>query len=112
MISNLCHTESPFPFAGRSGRRQPVFPTALIKVMFCTDSITRSLRIPEAEAEQRLRQELAVALYAQGLLSFGKASELAGEDRFRFASILTQRGIARHYGHEELTEDLKYASGE
>ncbi len=76
------------------------------------DSITRSLRIPEAEAEQRLRQELAVALYAQGLLSFGKASELAGEDRFRFASILTQRGIARHYGHEELTEDLKYASGE
>src|SRR2546428_6728669 len=76
------------------------------------DSITRSLRIPEAEAEQRLRQELAVALYAQGLLSFGKASELAGEDRFRFASVLTQRGIARHYGHEELTQNLQDGSGE
>ncbi len=76
------------------------------------DSITRSLRIPEAEAEQRLRQELAVALYAQGLLSFGKASELAGESRFRFADVVTQRGIARHYGEEELTEDLTYAGGE
>ena len=76
------------------------------------DSITRSLRIPEAEAEERLRQELAVALYAQGLLSFGKASELAGDSRFRFADILTQRGIARHYSDEELAEDLKYASGE
>ena len=70
------------------------------------------MRIPEAEAEQRLRQELAVALYAQGLLSFGKASELAGESRFRFADVVTQRGIARHYGEEELTEDLTYAGGE
>ena len=76
------------------------------------DSIVRSLRIPEAEAEQRLRQELAVALYARSLLSFGKASELAGENRFRFADILTQRGIARHYSQEELTEDLTYADGE
>jgi predicted HTH domain antitoxin len=57
------------------------------------DSIARSLRIPEDEAEQRLRQELAVALHARGLLSFGKASELAGSARFQFADVLTQRGI-------------------
>ena len=42
------------------------------------DSIARSLRIPEAEAEERLRQELAAALYANGLLSFGKASRSPG----------------------------------
>jgi predicted HTH domain antitoxin len=76
------------------------------------DSIARSLRIPEGEAEQRLRQELAVALYARGLLSIGKASELAGMSRFLFAEFLGQRNIARHYGEEELTEDLKYANGE
>jgi predicted HTH domain antitoxin len=76
------------------------------------DSIARSLRIPEAEAEERLRQELAAALYANGLLSFGKASELAGVDRAEFASILGHRHIARHYGEEELTEDARYASGE
>lgn len=76
------------------------------------DSIARSLRIPEGEAEQRLRQELALALYAQRLLSFGKAAELSGESRFRFADVATRRGIARHYGQEELTEDLAYADGE
>ena len=68
------------------------------------DSVARSLRIPEAEAEERLRQELAAVLYARGLLSFAKASELAG--------ILTQRQIARHYGHQDMTEDTSYAGGQ
>jgi predicted HTH domain antitoxin len=76
------------------------------------ESIARSLHIPEGEGEQRLLQELAVALYARGLLSFGKASELAGTSRFLFADILTQRNVARHYGKEELSEDLTYADGE
>lgn len=76
------------------------------------DSVARGLRLPEGEAEQRLRQELAVALYARNLLSLGKASELAGTSRFVFADILTQRDVARHYGTEELTEDLTYADGE
>ena len=76
------------------------------------DSVARGLRIPEGEAEQRLRQGLAVALYARGLLSLGKAAELAGAARFLFADLLTERSIPRHYGEEELAEDLKYASGE
>jgi predicted HTH domain antitoxin len=76
------------------------------------DSVARSLRVPESEAEQRLRQELAVALYARDLLSLGKAAELAGVARFLFSDLLTQRNIPRHYGEEELAEDLKYASGE
>ena len=76
------------------------------------DSITRSLRIPEAEAEGRVRQELAAALYASGLLSLGKASELAGVSRFAFSDVLAQRHIARHYGQDELREDLTYADGE
>ena len=76
------------------------------------DSIARSLRIPEEEAEMRVRQELAAALYARGLLSFGKASELAGISRFVFSDVLAQRQIPRHYGEEELNEDTTYASGE
>jgi predicted HTH domain antitoxin len=76
------------------------------------DSVASSLRIPEEEAEQRLRQELAVALYSRRLLSFGKASELAGASRFSFADILTQRDIPRHYGEQELIEDVTYADGE
>lgn len=76
------------------------------------DSVACSLRIPEGEAEQRLRQELAVALYARGLLSLGKGAELAGASRFFFAELLSQYGIPRHYGEEELQEDLKYVCGE
>ena len=76
------------------------------------DSVARSLRLPEAEAEERLRSELALTLYAQSILSFGKATELAGVSRYRFADLPTSRGIPRHYGQEELTEDLAYGRGE
>jgi predicted HTH domain antitoxin len=76
------------------------------------DSIARSLRVPEAEAEQRVRQELAAALYARSLLSFGKASELAGVSRFAFSEIVAERQIPRHYGPEELNEDAGYAGGQ
>ena len=76
------------------------------------DSVARSLRLPEGEAEQRLRTELALALYAQGILSFGKASELAGLSRYHFSDLVARRGIPRHYGEDELAEDLAYARGE
>ena len=76
------------------------------------ESVVRSLRVPEGEVEERLRMELAITLYAQSLLSFGKAAELASLTRFQFADLVTQRGIPRHYGPEELSEDLAYANGE
>ncbi|SPF49275.1 hypothetical protein SBA4_4030004 [Candidatus Sulfopaludibacter sp. SbA4] len=41
------------------------------------DSVARSLRLPDKEVEERLLCELALSLYAQGILSFGKAVELA-----------------------------------
>jgi len=68
--------------------------------------------VPEGEVEDRLRMELAVTVYAQELLSFGRAAELANMTRFQFADLVTQRGIPRHYGPEELAEDLAYANGE
>jgi len=76
------------------------------------DSVTASLRIPEAEMVARLKVELAVALYGQTILSFGKANELAGVGRQRLAELLEQRGMPRHYGRDELEEDSAYARGE
>jgi predicted HTH domain antitoxin len=73
------------------------------------DSIAVSLRLPASEIEPRLRTELAVSLYAQEILSFGKASELAGVSRATFADLLAQRGIERHYAQEDLAQDLAYA---
>lgn len=46
------------------------------------DSVARGLRLPETEAEERLRCELALALYEQSILSFGKATEMAEVSRF------------------------------
>lgn len=60
------------------------------------DTVARSLLIPEEESEGHLGRELAAALYASDLLSFGNASELAGLSRFDFLHVLAKRGIARH----------------
>ncbi len=73
------------------------------------ESIARSLRLPAPEVEPRLRAELAIALYAQGILPFGKASELAELSRFAFADLVSQRNIPRHYTEEDLARDLDYA---
>ena len=73
------------------------------------ESIANSLRLPASEIQQRLRTELAVALYAQGILSFGKASELAELSRFAFAELTEERNIPRHYTEDELTQDIGYA---
>ncbi len=73
------------------------------------DSISSSLRVPPIEVESRLRAELAIALYDQGILAFGKSCELAAKNRFAFAELLGQRGIVRHYGEAELGQDLDYA---
>ncbi len=76
------------------------------------ESIAKSLRLPAPEIEPRLRTELAVALYAQGILPFGKAAELAELSRFAFADLVTQRNIPRHYTEDDLARDLEYARGE
>lgn len=76
------------------------------------DSIARSLRLPENQVEERLLCELALSLYAQGILSFGKAAELASLSRYEFGALLGRRGIPRHYGPDDLADDLNYGRGE
>ncbi|MEA3459720.1 MAG: UPF0175 family protein [Chloroflexota bacterium] len=76
------------------------------------DSVAQAIRLPEERMAQELVVELAIALYAQGLLSFGKARELAGKGKYEFGQLLGKRGILRHYGQEELEDDLTYARSE
>ena len=76
------------------------------------DSVARAIRLPEDRIAEELLEELAVALYAQGLLSFGRARELAGLGKYEFGQLLGERGIPRHYGREELEDDLAYARSE
>jgi predicted HTH domain antitoxin len=52
-----------------------------------------------------------VALYAQNVLSLGKAAELAGVSRLDLNDILAERGIPMHYGQKDIEEDLAHARG-
>jgi predicted HTH domain antitoxin len=71
------------------------------------DDLVEALRVPPDEQLPRLRQELAVRLYQKGLLSFGKARELAEMSKWQFHYLLGQEGIERSYDVEELEVDLE-----
>jgi len=73
------------------------------------ETVVHALRLPESETAERLRTELAAALYERGILPFGRARELAGLGRLAFAHLLCARGISRHYTSEELSDDVDYA---
>jgi predicted HTH domain antitoxin len=73
------------------------------------DSVAQAIRLPEDRISQELLVELAVALYNQGILSFGKARELADMGKYEFSQLLGKRGVLRHYGRDELEDDLTYA---
>lgn len=76
------------------------------------DSVARAIRLPEKQIKENLLVELAVALYAQEILSFGKARELADMPKYEFGRLLGKRDILRHYGQEEFEDDLTYAHSE
>ncbi len=71
--------------------------------------VSLALRLPPEEAESELRKELALALYARGILPFGKARLLAGVGVREFAEMLAARQIPRHYSEDDLQIDLDYA---
>ncbi|MFW6359713.1 MAG: UPF0175 family protein [Chroococcales cyanobacterium] len=73
------------------------------------ESIIEAIQLPENRIESELLKELAIALYSQELLSFGKARELAQMGHYEFSQLVGKRRILRHYTEEELQEDLNYA---
>ncbi|MBK7055472.1 MAG: UPF0175 family protein [Leptospiraceae bacterium] len=74
------------------------------------ESILSTIKIPEKDIEQELKNILAVDLYANGYLSFGIARQLAGLSKYKFGILLTSKSIPRNYTEEELNQDLLYAN--
>ena len=54
-----------------------------------------------------LRRELAIYLFQQGRLSFGKARELAEMDAWAFQQLLGSRAISVHYDVDDYEQDLQ-----
>jgi len=73
------------------------------------DEVYEALQLPQEERPDRLKRELAVSLYTQDILSFGKARALADMTHREFHELLGERGVPRHYGDDELAEDIEYA---
>jgi predicted HTH domain antitoxin len=53
-----------------------------------------------------LKRELAIHLYGQGKLSFGKAREMAGMTVWEFQQLLGTRRIPVQYDIEDYEEDI------
>lgn len=75
-------------------------------VLEISNDVADSLKLPPSERISRLQRELAVRLYQKGLLSFGKARELAQMTKWEFHSLLGDEAIERSYDLEELESDL------
>ena len=58
-----------------------------------------------------LKQELAIHLFQQGRLSFGKAHEMADMTVWVFQQLLGSRGIPIHYGVDDYEEDMTTLKG-
>ncbi len=76
------------------------------------DQVAHAIRLPATEQRQQVMAELAVALYARGILSFGKARELTTFNRMEFGLLLGHRGIPRHYTEQDVEDDIAYACGQ
>lgn len=75
-------------------------------VLEIPNNVAESLQLPPSERLSRMQRELAVRLYQKGLLSFGKARELAQMTKWEFHSLLGDEAIERSYDLEELENDL------
>lgn len=73
------------------------------------DDVVQSLKLPRQGIETELKHEMAFALYERGLASMGVARRFAELNKWAFLDGLGKRGIVRHYGEEELDEDIAYA---
>jgi predicted HTH domain antitoxin len=67
-----------------------------------TDQMFAQANVPEPQ----FRLELAIFLFEKGLMTLGKAAELAQVHQFALQKELAGRKIPMHYGNEEYLEDL------
>ena len=75
-------------------------------------SLTVAIEIPQEVLHaarmtpEEMKRELAVLLFQQGKLSFGKARQLAGMGHWQFRHVLAARGVSTHYEPEDVDKDL------
>lgn len=67
-----------------------------------------SSRLGDRPTEEQVRVALAAHLFLEGLVSIGKAAELAGQNRIDFEWLLVQMGLPTvRYEGADYEEDLR-----
>lgn len=64
-------------------------------------------KVRENELASFLKKAIAIELFREGLVSVGKASEIADVSRNEMMDLLGERRIPLHYTVEDLEEDVK-----
>ena len=73
------------------------------------DEIVSAARLAEGDWAGEVKKELALAFYERGVLSLGKAVELAEVTRMEFEGWLAVRKIERPFAVGDLERDLRWA---
>ncbi|MFA4646597.1 UPF0175 family protein [Pyrococcus kukulkanii] len=61
----------------------------------------------ETELPKLVKVYLTIELYREGIVSLGKAAEIAGVSKWEMMEILASKGIPLQYSEEDLREDVK-----
>ena len=80
------------------------------------DTVTINMELPkdvllaadisEIRASAEIRKLLALYMFKERLLSFGKAAELSGVDKLTFMELAGSKGISLNYDADDYQEDL------
>lgn len=69
--------------------------------------LSRILRVDEKQLPKLVGIYLAVELYREGVVSLGKAAEIAGVTKAEMMEILASKGVPLNYTEEDLQEDIE-----
>lgn len=73
------------------------------------DSVIASTSMSAADLTLELTRELALSLYARGILSAGKAAEMADLTRREFEELLGERRTERPLTADDLAHEFEWA---
>ena len=62
--------------------------------------------IVEANASTDIKKHLALHMFKERILSFGKAAELSGMDKVDFMELVGSKGISLNYDADDYLEDI------
>ena len=79
--------------------------TVTIKIDFPKD-VLLAADITESNAPLNIKKYLALYMFKERILSFGKAAELAEMDKIEFLELAGSKGISLNYDADDYQEDL------